>query len=121
MTTQIIAISLGNAEDELCRKGLYAYFEDLGFKVMDNNLGLLENGKVSFYCSCFEKTNYILFKEAPDHLFPSAIFDYILNLKDDTTIVSLGDEDAERWASIQTDSKFTLKRFKQEWLKDDET
>lgn len=121
MTTQIIAISLGPTEDKLKRKALYAYFEEYGFTVKDENLGLLENEKVSFICSCFEKTNYILFKEAPDQLFPSAIFEYILNLKDDTTIVSLGDEDAERWTSIQTDSEFTLKRFRQEWLKEDET
>ncbi len=119
MTTQIIAISLGNAEDELSREQLYAYFEEFGFKVKDENLGLLENAKVSFFCSCFEKTNYILFKESPEQLFPTAIFDFILNLKDDTTIVSLGDEDAERWTSIQTDSEFTLKRFRQEWLKGD--
>ena len=46
MTTQIIAISLGNAEDELSREQLYAYFEEFGFKVKDENLGLLENEKV---------------------------------------------------------------------------
>ena len=121
MTTQIIALSLGMAEDKLTRKALYAYFEEYGFAVKDENLGLLENEKVSFICSCFEKTNYVLFKESPDQFFPPAIFDYILNLKDDTTIVSLGDEDEERWTSIQTDSEFTLKRFRKEWLKKDET
>ena len=121
MTTQIIAISLGPTEDKLSREGLHAYFEGCGFVVKDENLGLLENGKVSFLCSCFEQTNYILFKEAPDQHFPPVIFDYILDLKDDTTIVSLGDEDPERWTSIQTDSEFTLKRFRQEWQKGDET
>jgi len=121
MTTQIIAISLGDEEDKLTRKELYAYFEEYGFTVKDKNLGLLENEKLSFICSCFEKTKYILFKETPDQLFPSAIFEFILSLKDDTTIVSLGDEDPERWSSIQTDSEFTLKRFRQEWLKEDET
>lgn len=120
MSKQIIAISLGSSEDKLTRKALHAYFEGYGFIVKDENLGLLlhPDEKVSFICSCFEKTNYILFKESPEQHFPSAIFDYILNLKDDTTIVSLGDEDEERWTSIQTDSEFTLKRFRKEWNKD---
>ena len=32
------------------------------------------------------------------------------------TVISLGDEDEERWEIIKTDSEFTLKRFKKVWL-----
>jgi len=116
MTTQIIAISLGPQEEEVKRDALHAYFKGEGFDLVDENIGLFVNGECSFICSCFEQTQYVLFKEHTQDL-PSLVFDFIFSLKDEReTVISLGDEDEERWDIIQTDSEFTLKRFKRVWI-----
>lgn len=120
MATQIIAISLGPQEEEMKRDTLHAYFNGEGFNLVDENRGLFVNGESSFICSCFEQTQYVLFKEHNQDL-PSLVFDFIFSLKDEReTVISLGDEDEERWDIIQTDSEFTLKRFKRVWIKSEE-
>ena len=116
MNKQILAISLGDAEDEIKRDTLYAWLKEQWCELVDDNQGLFTDGECSFVCTCFEKTQYILFKEHEGEL-PEYIFQYIFALKDEKqTVISLGDEDEERWEIIKTDSEFTLKRFKKVWL-----
>ena len=118
MNKQIIAISMGDAEQRLEREGLLKLFSIEGFELVDNDRGILFNKKLneSFICTCFEKTNYLLFKEYEGEL-PEVVFKYIFALTDEkNTVVSLGDEDEDRWDIVQTDSEYSLKRFKQAWL-----
>lgn len=46
---------------------------------------------------------------------PECVFDWVMNLKDDKTVISLGDEDESRYDIVRTDSEFTLKRFRKLW------
>jgi len=118
MTKQIIAISMGDAEQRLERDSLMKLFSQEGFELVDDDRGILMNHKSneSFICTCFEKTKYLLFKEHEGEL-PELVFKYIFALTDEkNTVVSLGDENEDRWDIIQTDSEYSLKRFKQAWL-----
>lgn len=119
MENQIIALSFGPDEETLTRSMIEAFFTDRGFTVADENSGLMSNGSQTFVCSVFEKTGYLLFKENNGTELPEPVFEYILSLRDDTTIVSLGLEDSESWEAIQTDSEYSLKRFKSLWLSED--
>jgi hypothetical protein len=118
MSKQIIAISMGEAEPRLNRETIMNMFGIHGFELIDDDRGVLHNttSNESFICTCFEQTNYLLFKEHEGEL-PEPVFQYILSLTDEkNTIVSLGDEDDERWDIVQTDSEYSLKRFRQAWL-----
>ena len=118
MNKQIIAISMGEAEQRLKRESILKIFESEGFNLVDDDRGILFNTKTSesFVCTCFEKTNYLLFKENEGEL-PEVVFKYIFSLTDEkNTVVSLGDEDEDRCDIVQTDSEYSLKRFKQAWL-----
>ena len=119
MENQIIALSFGPNEETLKRKAIENFFSDRGFTVADENSGLMSNGTQNFVCSVFEKTGYLMFKENNGTELPEPVFEYILSLKDDSTIVSLGLEDTESWEAIQTDSEYSLKRFRSVWLSDE--
>jgi hypothetical protein len=109
---------MGDAEQRLERDRLMKLFSTEGFELVDDDRGILKNSKSneSFICTCFEKTKYLLFKEYEGEL-PELVFKYIFALTDDkNTVVSLGDENEDRWDIIQTDSEYSLKRFKQAWL-----
>ena len=56
-----------------------------------------------------------MFKEVNGCELPEPVFNYIFSLRDDTTIISLGVEVPDSWESIQTDSEYSLKRFKTIW------
>jgi len=119
MENQIIALSFGPNEETLKRKTIENFFSERGFTVADENCGLMSNGKQTFVCSVFEKTGYLMFKENDGTELPDSVFEYILSLKDYSTIVSLGLEDTESWEAIQTDSEYSLKRFRSVWLSSD--
>lgn len=109
---------MGDAEPRLKREVILGMFSSAGFELVDETQGVMFNTKSneSFICTCFEKTNYLLFKEHEGQL-PEVVFQYIFALRDEkNTIVSLGDEDDDRWDVVKTDSEYSLKRFKQVWL-----
>ncbi len=115
MNKQIVAISMGDEESPLVRNEVYGWIQQNGFAIVDEDAGLFSDGTgSSFVCSCFEKTQYILFKEGDGEL-PECVFDWVMNLKDDKTVISLGDEDESRYDIVRTDSEFTLKRFRKLW------
>jgi len=118
MENQIIAISYGPTEDKLTRKSILNYFKHTGFEMQDESNSLMSDGKTNFVCSIFEKTGYLMFKEVNGCELPAPVFDYIFTLRDDTTIISLGVETPDTWESIQTDSEYSLKRFKSIWNED---
>ena len=115
MENQIIAISYGPTENKLTRLSILDYFKDSGFEMLDESNSLMSDGKTNFVCSIFEKTGYLMFKEVNGCELPAPVGDYIFTLQDDTTIISLGVETPDTWESIQTDSEYSLKRFKSIW------
>jgi len=115
MENQIIAISYGLKESKLTRQTILDYFKAFGFEMLDESNSVMSDGHHNFVCSIFEKTGYLMFKEVNGEELPTPVFDFIMNLQDDKTIVSLGVEIPDSWEAIQTDSEYSLKRFKALW------
>ena len=119
--SEVIALALSES-NETTWEDVMSYFKNKEYNCTDTDNGIFVHKEGdTFKGILYEETKYMLFESIlaeDEQLLPNVVFDFVLELKDDNALISIGEDEGY---GVEVHTEMNLNKFQKEFLKAQES